>query len=345
MKTSANELSDSLVGGKKEVKFPLMEIFEIFGRFVGIILATVFDGPDKGNISEFRDEIQRSMREVLKCFGFGSSCCHCGEGRKRSGTDFCGFCESGKEIKEFKAKSEREEKEEGADSATIERDLEELKRQLSEQSGRSRDVSDRAVDLISRSTSFFSVIGTFEYHLCPYGNDSKFTGLISYLAKMCGGNPHDEGIICARGSANGTQARNVADLQTDSAFCSNSAAGQWVGYDFKDMRVAVTHYILRSNPQGRGGPHLRPWVVEGSPDNKNWLELDCRKDENGLNGANSVCCFAVREVVESRFIRIRTTGADWYESDYLYFQAFDVFWRLARPWFHQTGLISPLQNK
>jgi hypothetical protein len=147
------------------------------------------------------------------------------------------------------------------------------------------------VDLISRSTSFFLSVGDFDYHICPYGNDSKFNGLISYLGTISGGNPHDKGIICASGSTNGNQARNVADLQTDSYFCSTNASGQWLCYDFKDQQVAVTHYILRSNGQAVNGCHLRSWVVEGSSDNVNWSELDCRKDESGLNGPNAVLQF------------------------------------------------------
>jgi hypothetical protein len=160
---------------------------------------------------------------------------------------------------------------------------------------------------------------------------SAITGLISYLGKVCGGNPHDKGLICASGSTNGEQARNVADLQTDSSFCSSNGADQWLCYDFKDRRVAVTHYILRSNSGGVNGHHLRSWVVEGSSDNSKWLELDCRKDDSHLNNANAIWSFEVRNVVECRFIRIRAIGPNWCGYNHLYFRAFDFFVGLRVP--------------
>jgi hypothetical protein len=321
---TASPASGRTTQAKEDVKLPSIEVFEAFGRFVGVLLSTVFEGrlKDFGRLPEFGDEIQRSMREALKSFGTSSGCFGSADARERP-SDFCPAGKDG-EVSGEKA--------EGVEAVEMQRELRELKRRLSKDSNCSQELCDRSLDLISRSTSFFSSARPVEYHICPYAKDSGFTGLIWYLAKVCGGNPHDKSIICATGSTTGGgNARNVADLQTASHFCSSDAADQWLCYDFKDQRVAVTHYILRSNGNGPNWYHLRSWVVEGSSDNSNWLELDCRKDDSHLNGENAVWSFEVRNVVECQFIRIRPTGPTWHGDHYLYIRAFDVFGGLRVP--------------
>jgi hypothetical protein len=107
------------------------------------------------------------------------------------------------------------------------------------------------VALISRSNSFFKSEGAFEDHLIPFEPDSQFNGLLSYLCKACGGNPHDKGAISVTGLASYDNQdcyhpKNVCDVQSNSRFNSAVQEGNWIMYDFKTKRVAVTHYSLRS---------------------------------------------------------------------------------------------------
>jgi hypothetical protein len=213
----------------------------------------------------------------------------------------------------------------------MEMELSELKHRLSEKSGCQGEELDRCISLISRSTSFFGSEGEWNYHICPFRENAGFEGLISFLTTRIGGNPHDKGLISATGSTTVSAARNVADLQSDSCFCSNDQPNQWLCYDFKDLRVGVTHYIIRSQGGKSGVNHLRSWVIEGSEDNSNWMELDRRENDSGLNGPSLVCSFEVRNVIESRFIRIRSTGPTWYGQHYMYFKAFEVFGGLRVP--------------
>jgi hypothetical protein len=174
----------------------------------------------------------------------------------------------------------------------------------------------------------------FDYHIFPFPEKQVFEGVISYLNKCCGQNPHDKGYICASGTSCNElhyHAKNVADFQTNSWFHSQNEKNQWLCYDFKDMRVAITHYILRSPEASVGWYHLRSWVMEGSLDNEKWIELDCRREEQRLNGSKFVCSCEVRTVVESRFIRIRSIGADWGGQNFLMIQAFEVFGGLRVP--------------
>jgi hypothetical protein len=98
--------------------------------------------------------------------------------------------------------------------------------------------------------------------------------------------------------------------------------------DFKSSRVAVAHYILRAH---RGAAFLRSWVLEGSENKVDWVELDRREDEKRLKGPKFVGAFEVCSVVESRFVRIRSIGPDWMDHNYLFLAAIELFGGLRIP--------------
>jgi hypothetical protein len=207
-------------------------------------------------------------------------------------------------------------------------ELNELKRELAE-TGFVEDSRHRTIDLISQCTSFLHPERGSDYYILPYSGLPVFDGLISFLTRKAGGNPHDNGVIVADGTAYNTDAayqpRNAANLGSDSVFYSANRPGQCLGYDFKDARVVVTHYIIRSTGNAPGWRHLRSWVLEGSKDKETWQELDRRIDEGGLNDANAVRCFKVKSIVEARFIRIQATGQDWAGTNHIYLKAFELF--------------------
>jgi hypothetical protein len=139
----------------------------------------------------------------------------------------------------------------------------------------------------------------------------RLEGLVPFLGKAAGGNPAEKGLISATGSSTySAPATAVADLGSDTHFCSNGAQNQWLCYDFKDLRVSVTHYLIRSCD----GWYLRSWVIEGSEDGSAWTGPDRREIDRRLNGWRYMDSFDVRNVIESRFIRIRAIGPTWSET-------------------------------
>jgi hypothetical protein len=291
----------------------------MFGRLFGVILATLLDHPpgNLGKISQTSTGLQSLIGELLDRLAPSRI-----PSEERSPPS---IRLPDPEVDEFA--EGRCETEEG--------EFLKLKRQLCEKSRSPRELSDRSVDLIHRSTSLFERGGDCSYHICPFPNRPVFEGLICHLGKCCGGNPHEKEIIRATGTPYDNnscyQPQNAADLQSDSRFFSQDATGQWFCYDFKDMRVAVTHYILRSTANSAGSSHLRSWVIEGSKDGSKWIEVDRRDNEGSLNGLRAIGSFEVRTVIESRFIRLRGTGPDWAGNNYVYFAAFDVFGGLRVP--------------
>jgi hypothetical protein len=208
--------------------------------------------------------------------------------------------------------------------------------EVSGRSGAAQMVGDKAsgdgsAEQLSRLCSFLKT----EYHAIPFHSFSSFSstvvadGVLSFLGKICQGNPHDKSIICANGTpydgSAANQPRNATELQTDSFFCSQNAPNQFLTYDFKNARIAVTHYFLRSNGNGVNGHHLKSWVLEVSEDRWTWKEIDRRENATELNGTNSSSVFEVQSIVETRFIRIRTIGPSWSGSQYLHIRAFELF--------------------
>jgi hypothetical protein len=133
---------------------------------------------------------------------------------------------------------------------------------------------------------------------------NSLEGMISYLTKKHGGNVHEKGIVTITSKSvwkdNSQFApKNVADLASREYFSSKPGEGQWICWDFCEMRARPTHYTMGKDLPGS-------WIAEGSLDGKIWTELDRKirtQDET-----KNLASFAVATPVECRFIRITHTG-------------------------------------
>jgi hypothetical protein len=139
----------------------------------------------------------------------------------------------------------------------------------------------------------------------PLKEAKPLDGVISYLTRKLGGNVHDKGIVTITSKSvlddPKYAARNVVDLTSDSAFCSQSEPGQWVCWDFRKMRARPTHYTVKCYS-------LKSWVVESSLDGKAWTEIDRKTDSEDFKAGWRTASFAVSKSAECRFIRLTQTG-------------------------------------
>jgi hypothetical protein len=145
----------------------------------------------------------------------------------------------------------------------------------------------------------------------PLKKGKPLEGIIAHLTAKCGGNVHDKGIvavICHRpyNQEVGNAAKNVADLHANAEFFSSKDPNQWIGYDFKTMRIKPTGYTVRRyHTGGPGGHNLKSWVVEGSNDLHDWFELDRKVNNGDLNAGNEVKTFGISSGVRCRAVRLR----------------------------------------
>jgi hypothetical protein len=149
-------------------------------------------------------------------------------------------------------------------------------------------------------------------------------GIIFYLTQKHGGNVHEKEIltITSKSVLNdspGMALRNVADLTSYSYFQSKNAPGQWICWDFHEMRVRPAHYTIQSCD-------LKRWVVESSLNGEAWTEIDRKTDfKDNWTWHIGMASFAVSNSAECRFIRLTQTGKTDTGKDILDIQAFEVF--------------------
>jgi hypothetical protein len=314
-------------------------MIDLFGRFVGTVVSTVFEGVfmTLGTRSEFKSQFGTSMSDFFRSFVVSAPSNdqrHCPHEVDGDGLNAQPKSEAASTQTEREAETE----------TPIESELAELKRHLSEKSACPGEAFDRSIALISRSTPFFDREGEWTYQICPFPGNPAFEGLISFLGKAAGGNPHDKQLISViTSSTESGNPKNVAEFGTETYFYSNNVENQWMCYDFKDLRVIVTHYLLRTHGAGQDSCHLRSWVLEGSQDYSNWTELDRRENDPRLNGAKATCHSEVRNVIESRFVRIRSIGPTWRADHYLFLIAFELFGALRIPKSLKLIRFAPLQ--
>jgi hypothetical protein len=147
-------------------------------------------------------------------------------------------------------------------------------------------------------------------------------GIVSYLTRKHGGNVHDKGIVIITSSSVYSDdpkhsVRNVGDIRSDSAFRSSHGADQWVRWDFRDMRIRMANYTIKAGT-------LKSWVVEGSMDGVNWVEVD-RQTETINQSQSWVTSFSVTKSVECRFIRLRQLGLNRIGNDHLALSTMEFF--------------------
>jgi hypothetical protein len=89
--------------------------------------------------------------------------------------------------------------------------------------------------------------------------------------------------------------------------------------------------MIRSYYAGPGANNLRAWVVEGSIDRVEWIQLDRRDDNSELNGRHIARLFEISHPGEYQFIRLRQTGKNHANTDSLIISGFEVFGTFLEP--------------
>jgi hypothetical protein len=137
----------------------------------------------------------------------------------------------------------------------------------------------------------------------PMKKGNPLERIISYLTKKHGGNVHEKGIVTITSKSVDDDPefapQNLADLTSESEFLSKKAPGQWVCWDFREMRVRPTHYTI-------GAFLMKWWIVEGSLDGESWTAMDQQTSDQTFKNGVRMRSFAV--TAKCRFIRLTQTA-------------------------------------
>jgi hypothetical protein len=154
-----------------------------------------------------------------------------------------------------------------------------------------------------------------------------FSGLISRLRDICGGNVHTKGVVditCSSTERN--QCWQVVDYAWDNYWHSANQANSWIQFDFKDRVVLLTQYSLKSHP-GACAWFLQ-WTLSGSSDGNSWTVLD-RRNTRELCGSAMTKIFECQEGATSRefyrYLRFTNTGKNSSDQDYFLLTNIEFF--------------------
>lgn len=162
-----------------------------------------------------------------------------------------------------------------------------------------------------------------------YNGNNPLEGIVDYKKRS------NNGSFKATSSSemySNSFAANASDLHnSNNCFESKDEQNSWLKYDFGSQKVHPTHYSIRTRHDSNCH-HLRNWVIEGANSDSNneneWKILDSRLNDTFLNNINAVHTYEIGKIkcYECyRYLRIRQTGVNSDNSNYLFISALEFF--------------------
>lgn len=165
----------------------------------------------------------------------------------------------------------------------------------------------------------------FNLYEFKYTKGYEFNGIMKHLTELTGGNIHENKTIeiTSNSYQRSGHPMNLVDYKKNSEYHSNNDVNTFICFDFKDKKVQITNYSIKSESRSKNNCHLRNWVIEGSNDNNQWEIIDEHSNDSSLNSSHAVSIFNTKNTSESyRYIRLRQTGPSWnYGGPYYLFIA------------------------
>lgn len=124
--------------------------------------------------------------------------------------------------------------------------------------------------------------------------------------------------------------QNIFNFNDDKKiFESERKPDSWFCYDFKERKVKLTHYSLRSHGfDGKTNHRVQTWVIEGSNNNEDFIAIDKRENEDSLVDVSASNTFKINQNSTNdfyRYIRIRQTNVNSDNNHYLVFSVIEFF--------------------
>lgn len=142
----------------------------------------------------------------------------------------------------------------------------------------------------------------------------QFQGIFFELAKFHKGNINDKGIIITTGNRDedaGTFSSLVDYGYNGVNYTSESDPNSFICFDFKTHKIAVSAYSIKSANQ-RIANFLVSWVLEGSNDKIDWINIDSHSNDRCLCSKSKSCTFNIQDksAIDQRYryIQLRMTG-------------------------------------
>lgn len=166
--------------------------------------------------------------------------------------------------------------------------------------------------------------------------NNRFSGLLNFLGQGQPIRALTDGIINITASSivntkDIHQPRNALIYDDDKKiFHSKDEPNSWLCVDFKERKVNITHYSIKSHGYGgKGYCHPQTWSVEGSNDSSHWEELDSRSNEGSLDDRSASNTFEARNEAHKRnyyrYVRIMQKGKNTRNDNCFAFSSIEFF--------------------
>ena len=142
----------------------------------------------------------------------------------------------------------------------------------------------------------------------------RYEKIIQHLREEHHGNVHTKNIIHITSSpiySEEYKVENVVEENDNTFFQTVSETNPWIQFDFKERKVLLDHYTLKTFNCPENNGHLKNWILEVSNDGKIYEEIDRQENCNLLNGMSNTATFKVSCSTPQKFVRITRIGPNW----------------------------------
>ena len=163
-----------------------------------------------------------------------------------------------------------------------------------------------------------------------YKSSNPFDGIINHIRKRS--NDSIEGKINITSSdeygSSYSPKNAVLYNNRNRYFQTNDRSNSYICFDFKDHRVILNSYEIRSASTSYNPKY---WYIQGSNDNSNWERLDEQRDCPYLNGSNLVHSFPIKSNGNKgyRYIRLYQFSNNWCSNNYLCIDSIEFYGTLV----------------
>ena len=159
-------------------------------------------------------------------------------------------------------------------------------------------------------------------------NGQMFCGIIDRLAQNARDNPVRAGLI----EVTGNSYNRGYDLVLPFLFkpgwsgwwASKNEKNSYLVFDFKDHKIRIDGYAIKTYHASNEWRHLKSWVLEGS-NGDGWQTLHRVKRSGALNDSHATAYFRVKTQGTFKLIRLRMKGKNFYGDNHLFITGIEFF--------------------
>lgn len=201
---------------------------------------------------------------------------------------------------------------------------------LTNQNENKSQIDNEQIEIINKKLRRIENEIDFVLIFVPIPDKPRLSGIFDYLRKKSNGAIEKEINITASSCLNEKlyPPKNALSFDNGSnRFCSKNISNSWITFELKNYYVVPAYYAIRTFLGAENAGHMKNWVVEGSDDGIKWNLIDEQVNNQNLKNDYDHYIFYIQMIanIKIRYIRVRSIGPDWNNSNFLSFNLFEIY--------------------